>query len=136
MTEADAEALLASLLSSDVTALRRQMPLGCKVVDIVVDWARDRNEPPEIETIEVKLRDWRGGAGQAYVSTLHVGRASVAMPANPRRRVDADYFEELGVGLIEFDTRGWRRVIQPRVRPRDETATQVLIRGECTRGSV
>ena len=90
------------------------MPLGGKVIDVVVDWASSPSDPPDIETIEVKLRDWRRGAGQAYVSTLHVGRSSVALPSNPRRRIDPGFFEELGVGLIEFDVTGWRRVIDPR----------------------
>jgi hypothetical protein len=128
MTETDAETLLVSLLANSVAALRRQVPLGGKVIDVIVDWASGPNEPPDIETIEVKLRDWRRGAGQAYVSTLHVGRSSVALPSNPRRRIDPGFFEELGVGLIEFDASGWRRVIPPREAP-SSVETARLIRG-------
>ena len=128
MTETDAETLLVSLLAPGASALRRQMPLGGKVIDVVVDWASSPSEPPDIETIEVKLHDWRRGAGQAYVSTLHVGRSSVALPSNPRRRIDAGFFEELGVGLIEFDASGWRRIIPPRRAP-SSAETARLIRG-------
>ena len=113
MTEHDAELLLAQLLSRDAAQVGRQVRLGGKIVDLVVDWPTDEAGGGEIETIEVKLHDWRRAAKQAYASSAYVGRASIAMPASARRRVDEAYFRELGVGLIEFDGGGWWRVIVP-----------------------
>jgi hypothetical protein len=113
VTEHDAELLLASLLRHDADEVCRQVPLGGKVIDLVVDWCRDDGVGESMETIEVKLHDWRRGAKQAYVSGAYVGLASIAMPANARRRVDEAYLRKLGVGLIEFDANGWWRVIEP-----------------------
>ena len=113
MTERDAELFLAQLLRKEAAQVGRQVRLGGKIVDLIVDWPSDEPGGGDIETIEVKLHDWRRAAKQAYASTAYVGRASIALPANARRRVDEAYLRELGVGLIEFDGAGWWRVISP-----------------------
>jgi hypothetical protein len=118
MTEHDAELLLAQLFERDAAQVGRQVRLGGKIVDLVVDWVSD--EPNgDIESIEVKLRDWRRAVRQAYASSGYVGRSSIAMPVNSKRRVDESYLRELGVGLIEFDADSWWRVIAPARRPTD-----------------
>jgi hypothetical protein len=113
MTEYDAEGLLASHLSRDAGRLRRQVPLGGKVIDLLVEWLPRGQESGEMETIEVKLRDWRRAASQAFINRAYVGRASIALPANPRRKVDTAFLAELGIGLIEFDESRWWRVLDP-----------------------
>jgi hypothetical protein len=113
MTECDAEGMLAVHLGRDVARLRRQVPLGGKVIDLLVEWMPCGQVLGEMETIEVKLRDWRRAASQAFINRAYVGRASIALPANPRRKVNTALLEELGVGLIEFDESGWWRVLAP-----------------------
>ena len=113
MTECDAEGMLAVHLGRDVARLRRQVPLGGKVIDLLVEWMPCDQASGKMETIEVKLRDWRRAASQAFINRAYVGRASIALPANPRRKVDTAFLEELGVGLIEFDESGWWRVLAP-----------------------
>jgi hypothetical protein len=118
MTEHDAELLLVRMLERDAAQVGRQVRLGGKIVDVVVDWL---SEEPHgaMESIEVKLRDWRRAVRQAYASGSYVARASIAMPANSKRRIDEKYLRELGVGLIEFDADRWWRVIAPADRATD-----------------
>lgn len=128
MTEFDAETLLVSLLSVEAIDVSRQFRLGGKIVDVLVAWPGD-GVRDELETIEVKLRDWRRAAAQAYVTRAYVGRASIAMPASARRQVDEDLFRELGIGLIEFDAQGWRRAIEPAFQDADPEVVDQLRAG-------
>jgi len=109
MTELDAEQLLASLLENDGWRVRRQVGLGQKHVDIIA--ARD-----ETWAIEVKLDRWRRAASQAFLNSPYVHRSYVAMPRNPGRRVDLDLVATLGIGLIEFDHKGFTLLVTPPCR--------------------
>ena len=111
MTEQDAEAFLAHMLEGDAVAVERQVAVGLKHTDIVVLWP---SSPAPIEAIEVKLRDWRRAAHQAYLSATYADRASIALPVANASAVDVDYLAALGVGLILFDETGWTRALEPR----------------------
>jgi hypothetical protein len=125
MTELDAEMLLIGLLKADAVAVTRQFRLGGKIVDVMVAWPGEDSRE-DLETIEVKLHDWRRAVGQAYASGAYVGRASIAMPVSARRQVDEAYLRALGIGLIEFDADGWRRAIEPARNPVDDTVVAHL----------
>lgn len=113
MNEREAEVLLAGLLSREAVMVGRQVRLGGKIVDLVVQWPSGEAGDGDVETIEVKLHDWRRAARQAYSSSAYVRHASIAMPANARRKIDMTYLQELGIGLIEFDGGAWWRVVAP-----------------------
>jgi predicted RecB family endonuclease len=118
-TEAQAEEILSTLLREAGLTIRRQVRLGAKQVDVVAEGASG------LWAIEVKLRDWRRGMGQAYLNAAYVDRSYLAMPANVRRRLDEDALAELGVGLIEFSETGWVERFPPRVRDRREARLSV-----------
>lgn len=117
MTELDAETLLTTHLRDFGVSLRRQVQLGLKHVDLVVDWPEGHAEQAGLEAIEIKLHDWRRAARQAFLDRAYVDRVSIAMPARTGRRVDFEYLAELGVGFIEFDEHGITRVLASRVSP-------------------
>jgi hypothetical protein len=111
VSEAQAEAVLADLLSADGWQVSRQVPLGAKRVDIV---ATRRNKTM---SIELKLRDWRRAISQAYLNAAYFDATFVALPRNPRRRLNGSLFRELHIRLIEFDTDGWNEVVIPFAGP-------------------
>lgn len=110
MTEFDAESRLCELLSRDGAHVKRQLALGGKHVDVAVAWDGDW------DAVEVKLRDWRRGARQAAVNATYFSRTFVALPTNPRRKLDIGYLMAIGVGVIEFDEDSWRCVVEARRR--------------------
>jgi hypothetical protein len=101
VTEEIAEARLAAVFALCGWTTTRQVRLGGKHVDIVAE--RDGVRL----AIEVKLSDWRRGASQAYLNSHFFDASLIALPANPRRRVDLAFLRALNVGLIEFDEDGW-----------------------------
>ena len=100
-TEKRAEELLVAHLERSAWRVARQVSLGAKRVDILAE--RDG----QLWAIEVKLRDWRRGAAQAFLNAAYVDKSYVALPRNAGRRLDNAAFDELGIGLIEFDDDGW-----------------------------
>jgi hypothetical protein len=66
-----------------------------------------------LEAIEIKLRDWKRAAHQAYLSGSYSHLSSIAVPRGRQSAVDLDYLTALGVGLIVFDREGWTRVLAP-----------------------
>lgn len=104
MTELDAELLLASLLERDGWSVARQVGLGHKHVDIVAS-------ADETWAIEVKLGRWKRAAYQAFLNAPYFHRSFVALPSNPNRSLDTALFNELGIGVIEFDQAGFTCVV-------------------------
>lgn len=89
--------MLAGLLpSSGMSLVARQYWLGGKRVDLVA------RHGEELVGIEVKLTDWRRAIGQAQLNAAYFDRTYIALPANPRRRVDLALLDRLQVGLLEF----------------------------------
>ena len=109
MTEVDAEQLLAQLLEQDGWSVTRQVGLGHKHIDILAVGG-------ETWAIEVKLDRWKRAAFQAFLNSPYVDRSYVALPRNPRRKIDLDVISELGIGVIEFDENGFECVV---TAPRD-----------------
>ena len=104
MTECDAEELLVTLLERGGWTVARQVGLGQKHVDIVATL-------DETWAIEVKLDRWKRAAHQAFLNSRYVHRSYVALPRNPRRKLDTELLRELGVGVIEFDEDGFDCVL-------------------------
>ena len=104
MTELDAEELLVALLQRQGWLVDRQVGLGHKHVDIVATLG-------ETYAIEVKLDRWKRAAHQAFLNSRYVHRSYVALPRNPRRKLDWVLFHQLGVGVIEFDEDGFDFVL-------------------------
>lgn len=97
MTEIQLQQAVRSLLEADGWGVTMQWKLGAKRVDIVA-FRRD-----EVNSFEVKLKDWRRASAQAFLNTPYFDRSYVVLPSNPRRRVQDRWFEDLGVGLLELD---------------------------------
>jgi hypothetical protein len=112
MTEEDAEVMLGAMLARPGALVRRQVHVGLKRVDLVVCWAG--GDVSVLEAIEVKLRDWKRAAHQAYLSGSYSHISSIAVPRGLEGKVDFNYLASLGVGLIVFDSEGWTRVLAPR----------------------
>ena len=107
MTERAAEDELVRMLLASGWDIARQVRLGGKHVDVVAQRNGLRM------AVEVKLSDWRRAAAQAFLNGSHFDLTLIALPANPRRRIDYDLLDELHVGLIEFSDQGWELVRIP-----------------------
>jgi hypothetical protein len=107
LSERQAEDLLEELLVASGWSVSRQVRLGGKTVDMVA------TDATQACAIELKVRDWRRAASQAFLNAPYYDASFVALPRNPNRRVDHQLFAELGLGLIEFDSAGWTAILAP-----------------------
>lgn len=121
-TEHDAETVLVGHLRNDGWTVARQVPLGQKHVDIIATQG-------ETWAVEVKLDRWRRAVHQALLNSRYVNRSFVALPRNPRRKVDVEFLRDLGVGLIEFDQDSFDCVL-PAARRVERLLAATLAEGE------
>lgn len=100
MTEIELEAAVHQILENAGWGVITQWKLGSKRIDVVATRGDD------INSYEIKVHDWRQATRQAFLNLPFFNRSFVIMPSNPRRRVDAGWFEELGIGLLEYSDNG------------------------------
>jgi len=84
--------------------------------------------------VEVKLKDWRRAASQAFLNTGFFHASLIALPTNPRRRVDMEYLRSLDVGLI-LPERGSDVSTRPRKSTRRSSANRSTTSDSTPRGS-
>lgn len=113
MTELDAELQLCDLFAASGAAVRRQVKLGGKRLDVAVrftegalGWA----------AVEVKLHDWKRAVRQAGINRAFFGSSFIAVPDTFASGIDRDYLARRGVGLIRFSDDAWRIEVEPAIR--------------------
>jgi hypothetical protein len=107
VTELQAELQFASMLETLGLTVSRQVRRGAKRIDIVASHGECH------VSIEVKLRDWRRGAAQAYLNGAYFDCLMLAMPAGSTGAIDHSLLGELGVGLVEFGDGGIQVIVRP-----------------------
>jgi hypothetical protein len=107
VSEHEAESRFTAMLENMGLLVSRQVRRGAKRIDIVA------SDGDSAVSIEVKLRDWRRGAAQAYLNGAYFRCSLLAMPAGSTAAIDHDVLEALGVGLVEFGDAGVRMILAP-----------------------
>lgn len=103
---------LMAVLVTEGFRVVRQWRLGGKHVDIVGEDTDGR-----LTAIEVKLSDWRRAAVQASLNGPYFHRTFIALPSNPRRKLDLEFLEALGVGVLEVTDGKVQQTIAAPERP-------------------
>lgn len=128
LTELELEHAVRLALEAEGWTVCGQWKLGSKRVDLVA--SRD----DEVNSFEVKTKDWRRASHQAYLNIPYFDRSYVVLPSNPRRRVPDGWFEELGLGLVELSERSELTVVvvPPRLAVAEAIAEQrrLVLTGE------
>jgi hypothetical protein len=100
MKESDLQQAVHAWLEEDGWSVEGQWPLGSKRIDLVASRAH------EVRSFEIKVKDWRRAARQAFLNAPYFHRSFVVLPANTQRQIDLQSFTDLGIGLMEVSEDG------------------------------
>jgi hypothetical protein len=110
MNEMQAETLLCELLVLDGWKATRQFGIGGKLVD-VVGLAANENV-----AVEIKLKDLKRGASQAFVNQGFFDRSYLAVPRSCAVRA-LHHSRGLGIGVIVFDENSFEILAESDLNP-------------------